>query len=163
MRIFIDTKLKGVNKMKYYYTDPLKAAWMWQEYSFKFMRKNPFVASEAQKEALMMIGREWTQYVDCENNFDGFFVADSHCGDDIEAAEDEYYIHPDCHEMLKPQIGDLMNINDDFRYLSTDHKGEKCIYEAYDYTDLKDVTEINTYPIIQRNGKAFFMPEVEND
>lgn len=54
-----------------------------------------------------------------------------------------YYLHPDCHAMLEPQEGDLCRFSD---------------VEFYPYFgEYKNQIE----EIIQRNGKAFFMPECE--
>lgn len=85
-----------------------------------------------------------------------------------DSAEMKIYIHPDCHEMLKPQVGDLMEYSKGkTEYIAAE---DKLHHEA-----LQDgfitLTRFNEWwgdynphdlaPIIQRNGIAFFMPEVE--
>ncbi len=144
--------------MKYYYTDPLKAAWMAKHFNFKFFEiysPHPDI-SEDQK-----------IHQDFNNEFFPLIIAS--------------YIHPDCHEMLKPQIGDLIKpiggyntetflyvdkfVDCEFECNSLGGKVPSSSYSGTDYLDsnheLPENERVSGFEIIQRNGKAFFMPEME--
>lgn len=105
--------------MKYYYTDPLKAAWMAQEHNLIVSIKDNIVVS-------------WQAILR---------LAIKTAANDYEL---RYYVSPHCHEMLKPQEDDLCCFGGDEFY----------IFDGYGYSNV--ITEI-----IKRNGKAFFMPEIE--
>lgn len=57
------------------------------------------------------------------------------------------YMHPSCYEMLKPQVGDLVRLVGCGHFVNDNRFGDK--------------SHIFIEEIIQRNGKAFFTPEVE--
>ena len=111
---------------------------------------------------------------------------------------DSHYVHPDCIELLRPQVGDLVESleNDwfapiekietyydyaikkygkDYNHNYDDTK-EKCDAQTEKDKDclvlhgqyMEDVAFWEGLPdefikIIQRNGKAFFMPEIEGE
>lgn len=120
---------------KYFYTDPLKAAWMTREFEIKIeLNGNSF-----------------------SDNFNFASIS-------LETAKTfniRYYIHTDFHEMFNPKENDLII------------SGGMIIQskECLDYTNLPIVCPLvhikgynsfdESLKIIQRNGKAFFMPEVE--
>lgn len=78
--------------------------------------------------------------------------------------KDKYYIHPDCYEIFKPQVGDLLRMDNTPRttYVTfiDDWDGEMFLADGEDY--LEDIREYHGYEwitaIIQRQGKAFFEP-----
>jgi hypothetical protein len=116
---------------KYYYTDPLKAAWMLQEYKVKFQ--------------------------------EGFYInggLDDRDGSWLDANDfnQRLYIHPDCYEMFKPQVGDLVEA---IALIGNKNKFG-VVNEVNDTWIASDkfIYETKTVKIIQRNGKAFFIPEI---
>lgn len=140
--------------MKYYYDDALKAAWMILNHSIRLIdgiseMENFQISSKRE------LGTEiYTIKMPCEygwTNARGAFVR-----------HNKPYVHPDCYEMLKPQIGDLVELNAPDELIFIVHGlREDCSYipllddrygRGYKY-ELKS--------IIQRNGIAFFMPKVE--
>lgn len=62
-----------------------------------------------------------------------------------------FYIHPDSYGILEPKVGDLVKIDGENEY-------QVINYDA----ELFDIRH-GVDQIIQRQGKAFFMPEVENE
>jgi len=121
--------------MKYYYTDPLASAWMAKYFGINYSQ-------------------------------DSFFVWHVTSGDmELGADHKKLYIHPDSLHLLEPQVGDLVTAKNDFvQYVAFVEKDglHKC------NTHFPDVilTENGDCPfkvtsIIQRNGIAFMMPEVE--
>lgn len=108
---------------RYYYTDPIKAAWMAREFWVEF-------ASHSYTDAMSYEGQ--LAFLD-----DGL---------PIEIAGDSLHI-------FEPMEGDVIrdDIDGEYQVVWKDHKG------------LGIDTSKGTYPpsgqIIQRNGKAFFMPE----
>lgn len=85
-----------------------------------------------------------------------------------EAASDKIYIHPDCHEMLKPRIGDLCKLKGNPDYDHYELTWELVLGFSKEGGFITDNSEFNPgyfeqyfEAIIQRDGKAFFMPEIE--
>ena len=99
----------------------------------------------------------------------------------------KYYIHPDCHEMLKPQEGDYLILDKSklepgyfqYFYPTTDRvsigesgyfrgkfyvsgRGDDCMNQASN-GDMDYDVPVNAVKVLQRNGKPFFMPEVDNN
>lgn len=123
--------------MRYYYTDPLKAAWMMKGHNFQF-------------DAIMGWKSIFEGACDCQLGgelLDGWF-------------EEKYYIHPDSHEMLKPQIGDIIEFYSSGKQVSiiVDNDNESVVYEQC--LELRHLNDLN-YEIIRRNNKAWFLPEIE--
>ncbi len=116
---------------KYYYNDPLKAVWMAREFQMKFKTS-----------------KDQNMYFDGGSDL----RTEKDCG--IYSGE-KYYIHPDCHKMLKPQIGDLLKDEDGKFHLMEGWHGECFIFVITSRNNSEN------YKIIQRNGKAFFTPEIE--
>ncbi len=116
--------------MKYYYTDALKATWM-------ILRQDMIMEEEL--------------------NLKGFGKEGSYYEDSLFEQVKKHYIHPDCHEMLKPQVGDVI-ITDYMPNMFlkitriTNDDVIKCGNSIFNFEDINE--------IIQRNGKAFFMPEI---
>ncbi len=128
---------------KYFYTDPLKAAWMGQEFGFNFYqlceaRNNP------------KIGNNLLRY-------------------EVSNREIKYYIiQLDSHNLLKPQVGDVFLDVRDAKppfaahvcdgLLNVKDEGLKISYNDINSGGFVPVAYVE---IIQRNGKAFFAPEIE--
>lgn len=119
--------------MKYFYTDPLKAAWM-------------------------MLQHKVSLFADVNDN--ALFMAFNRNGITVNGNIKRFEIEQICNDIFHPQIGDLVEFRDK--------------HTAYVYAkDLKSIpaakpqhsdpcfTVRDSEIIIQRNGKAFFMPEVE--
>lgn len=114
--------------MKYFYTDPLKAVYMAREFNV-----GTYLAG--QEDCLLPCGQLETLALIVLEKYDHL-------------PKWKYFIHPDCHEMLKPQVGDLL----------------KTVYAHHDeywmYREERQLlTRYNKAEIIQRNGKVFFSPE----
>ncbi len=106
--------------MKYYYTDPLKAAWMVKEHRLS-MEEAIII------DIMIVFGEGGLDYLSENDN--------------------KYYVDVACYDLLEPQVGDLCY----------DGYGDYFIVRDNDH-DIKDATLI-----IQRDGSAFFTPEVEDE
>lgn len=149
---------------KYFYSDVLKAVWMAREFNFKYKVGNNECCTT-------------DDFNSCIWNLN---------------TKNIYYLHLDCHEALKPQDGDLVEwrvdgvrttegkpILGDGHDKPTAFLTYKDIlasfftcknipasaggYGIYPITRFDVVRGEEKIEIIQRNGKAFFMPEIEND
>lgn len=131
--------------MKYYYADPLKAAWMAQEFNINFQ-----------------------QTYDGHKTFCDVDEADI-CYQIPEVSPQKNYIHPDCYEMLKPQVKDICidiinNYCGQISYFTGDNSNTHCAALIVPIrTNGKDFYFSNpkNLKIIQRNDNAFFIPEIE--
>ncbi len=128
--------------MRYYYINPLKAAWMAKEFGFKFgMGSNPFINTG--------LGGFIALSVDS--------LANAGWGEPI-------YLHPDSIPLLQPQVGDL------YLYFCPDGFAKTgFVHDIYDLNCDKGMVVNHHYHagvipsrIIERNGKAWFNPEVES-
>ncbi len=141
--------------MKYYYTDPLKAAWMAKEFKLNFQIPHLYKDEDYGMLNVMALqvdasDDETAHYIEAERNNGDSFVFEG-C-DEEDRYSGKYYIHPDYHDLLKPQAGDLLQ------------NGGGGIIEVMSDGTLFNVLGIykdTDVEIIQRDGKAFFMPEVE--
>lgn len=117
--------------MKYFYRDVIKAIWM--EKHFKIPLYKEDLKRNWMPGELGIQAEKYTYYAD----------------------DEKYYIHSDYHEILIPQIGDLV--------LFGNGNVKHWIYDSEYYIDPKNGIKIkyNWQEIIQRNDKAFFMPESE--
>lgn len=89
---------------------------------------------------------------------------------DVDQKKSPYCIHPDCYKIFKPQAGDLISgmlINTDKTIYMNIYALPYATYDdnpAFSIQPFKRSGSRNfkkdTVRIIQRNGKAFFMPEV---
>ncbi len=139
---------------RYYYTDPLKVAWMIREFGFRFA--NEHTGAELRlgiqgDEPLLMgagFGTKW----------------------------DRYYVHPDSYELLKPKSNDY-TLEGNIRFNEA-IPPVLCVYEPYEgyykkITGFREVTykdwfskqeHKETFAIIHRDNKAWFDPiEEENE
>lgn len=128
---------------RYYYTDPLAAAWMAKHFGFTY------VAPDG--EPAMGIEGVWL------------------CA---ELGLTRFYIHPDSVGLLEPREGDVIDMrpdgfchiflpDNDYDGLDTQH-GDIAEHFTSNATMKGDVPMIETdWKIIQRNGIPFHWPEVE--
>lgn len=129
--------------MKYYYTDPIKAAWMTQNFNIGYININTWDDSYS-------IGAyDFISNVIIPESSMGFACAPF----EGTLTDKKFYIHPDCYEMLKPQVGDLLACDTKVWWAQFKE-------QLIDDERLKR-PEYANYRVIQRNGKAFFMPECE--
>lgn len=136
---------------RYFYTDPLKAAWMLREHNICYGYSS-----------------RWNLDGDPldSNKVDNykFFL------DNFFSRKTRFYIHSASYDALKPQVGDLVK----WTINHGNHDKEVIVKEVMQEGQL-DIKWINhlfedkslstTYlpHIIQRNGKAWFTPEEEDD
>ncbi len=139
--------------MKYFYTDPLKAAWQVQNHEFKTYIELPFGSKGSWEKRQHHHANEVLEECLVSHVFSDSFWSNI----DLNSS-DKIYIHPDCHELLKPQVGDLVQeVGSTLTgYLDGFKSGGRFIIEGH-----TNKTVINI-KIIQRKGLPFFMPEVEN-
>lgn len=135
--------------IRYFYTDPLAAAWMEARHEMQFQSVN--------REEVAV--------------FSGMRAVNKKHGN-IELPP--FYIHPDSQHLLEPQIGDLVRLNHSVRpcYPVLDDKGKPVVSASgevvttlnFPYAEWMMFNEHfrpNVLSIIQRNGKPFHWPEKE--
>jgi len=138
--------------MRYYYDDPIKAAYMAREFQFRFTDKH----------------KSCELFYDNNKDFPFNFTPSNAIGCGYTGKE-FYLFH--CHEMLKPQVEDVVKTlysMDDIervfkvigRHSWEGEDGSKPEVILLDSIQFPSCGE-KTIEIIQRNGKAFFMPERE--
>lgn len=84
----------------------------------------------------------------------------------LECGQDNFHIHPDCHKNIEPLEGDIIQFN----WLSKrkqvvmifEDNNDASIYERALSLEFMEERNDDKFQIIQRNGKAFFMPEAED-
>lgn len=120
--------------MRYYYTDPLAAAWMAKYFGMKFTH-----------------GQGFEIYLSPHESWSGWYYTQS--GIRVHRHPNEtLYIHPDSVKLMEPQVGDILSVRS---VLGKDKKP----YYFYEYKGLASLPDI--WKIIQHNGIAFMWPEVE--
>lgn len=147
--------------VKPYYTDPLKAAWMAQEFGVFFLldefvcTKEKYIPKTDGSNGYITECEEWIQ---CKTK-DSMVIIDSNL--------DKFIIHPDSLRIFEPQKGDLLSTNGEPRtkYLTFINKESCDIFLADGEEYHQGIREYNSYEyiteIILRDGKHFFMPEEE--
>lgn len=145
MDVIAESSIRKAKMAKrYFYTDHIKAHWMLREHNIKL------VDMEGMDIQIFDYYGEHRNRICLAQESSSKWVY-----------EGVHYIHPDSHAMLEPQVGDLLKIGEDsYRTCGKNHKGERMIYND-PWGDIEDQEEINSFSILQRNGKAFFMPECE--
>lgn len=134
----------GKIAMKYFYTDPLKAAWMKKEHNIKIASSNSInLHIQCGVFTLTMAGEKYHGY---------------------QMPLTPLYVPQDCHHIFEPQVGDLASVE------AAHERGGK-VYTGYirNVTGMSimvngrlvDKSYVTKVEIIQRNGIAFFAPEVE--
>lgn len=139
---------------KMFYKDPLAAAYMAREYDIVY----------------------WDG-LGCEENYNQVWweVDDEYFYDIDERVVDTAYIHSDYHHIFEPQVGDLVLSETGYACVVVSDDQKRVIYEETESeTHLLDMFSFHSlstiraeiedgfsWSIIQRNGKPFFMPEIE--
>lgn len=82
-------------------------------------------------------------------------------GRSLLSGETKWYVNPDCYERLKPQEGDFVQSIDGVFEWKIEHASLPKEFIPYHFIGKKDDVWSGTFKIIQRDGKAFFMPEVQ--
>lgn len=124
---------------RWYYTDPLAAAWMAKHFGMRFSGAfaDGFFEIEARKSPLCSMG-EWFPK-----------------GDDFEYYG-LYYIHPDSLHLLEPKEGDVVEVaSNPSGYFSSYSSG---MFDNQPYSERDEF-----FKIIQRNGLPFMWPEQEKE
>ena len=129
---------------RYFYTDPLAAAWMAKHYALKF--------------------KNWRWN-------DLFFQFTPVNGVSKDAATDRLYIHPDSLHLLEPQVNDYIEYYNCFMGTIWRVEYGLCLVnetslangpeEESHYATLERVAPADVDKIIQRNGVPFMWPESE--
>lgn len=138
---------------RYYYTDPLKAAWMCQNFNFKITAPVNNICSADYEQSRQSIpmwlwGRYIEKYAQRKNDF-------------------KYHIMDNCHELLKPQIGDYGGNGDYSGIVNRVDKDGVGIILPYPHgssrvhSTLEYSFPIEEFILEKRNGKAFFTCECE--
>lgn len=126
---------------RYYYTDPLAAAWMARHYGMMFgIRHYEKIIWDC--EAQGMSG-DWHPIKDWEH-----IAADAADGN----AQPAYYIHPDSLHLLEPQVGDLVRWG---------YNRKDVCEGVFTWSSSADLHSDNWGQVFQRNGIAFHWPESE--
>ena len=133
-------KAAGKSTTRYFYTDPLAAAWMGQHFNM-----------------VTYIGR-------LPDDWDAYGQPNWHqCVDDWKYRQEKlkqpapkFYLHPESLNLLEPQVGDLL-------------RGDEQAIPTIRFMHLPDSDQMGVaaalmrrgFKIIQRKGKAFHWPESE--
>jgi hypothetical protein len=124
---------------RYFYSNPLAAAWMRLHFDMKFEQ-------------------------DVRVNFsalaEGSLFFNNYCSDGNEESPypDKHYIHPDSLPLLEPRVGDLIYITESkIGTLARLHDGNLKLFTG-DWLMKPDHVSI-----IRRDGKPFFWPESEEE
>lgn len=138
---------------RYYYTDPLKAAWMAREFGMKLI-----CYYEPEDEGLEYAGDEESY------PFEHAAIHAEMWGDVITEKCRRQYIHPDSLKILEPQVGDLILFEwGALTYVTPawvhEFKDGECRVVCGPQGPDDICLPIEECEIIQRNGKAFFWPE----
>jgi hypothetical protein len=142
---------------RYYYIDPLAAAWMSEHFGMRVMNKRRTV--------LRFSDGVWgsTRASTCVVQNNGFFMPH----------EGKLYIHPISVHLLEPSVGDLVQRADRttelVRHVRTNHpaladgSGTALYYDNPHIKRGQPWIDKAFVTIIQRDGKAFHWPESERE
>jgi hypothetical protein len=118
---------------RYFYTDPLAAAWMAKHFGMRFISWDS--------------GKEYEEFMPIYN-----------AGSPIEKIREDqrYVVHPDSLPLLEPMVGDLIYITESKIGTLTRQNGDHLKLFTGDWLIKPDHVSI-----IRRDGKPFFWPESE--
>ena len=135
--------------MKYYYNNILEAGYMVENFGIKLAHYEPARRTIAQSDNCIMTGGDDIFEIEWKQVIGGCWQEDS-----WETLP--FYVHPDSYHILEPQEGDV---------LSYYEQSEDMFPSQHVWTggSNKSYWSRVVFEIIQRNGKAFIMPEIEND
>lgn len=166
--------------MEYYYDDPLKAAWMSRDFGINLQIHHSY-----KDEDYGMLNVTYLQVDCCDDGTADYIEAYNQHGNFVFGGDDpddrysgDIYVHPDSNHIFEPKEGDLLRLyfytpeednranaymtgkvfglnNPVARTWFRDKRDGSIDYEDHRISD-------HEYKIIQRNNKAFFMPEINN-
>lgn len=166
--------------MKMFYKDPLKAAWMAREHKIRIFGEFNCYPSGKVTSVTFPINiypennkkyesKKVSTRVNSDNhhyrtlNNDLYELIETDTLEEIGAPEADndvlFVVHPDSYPIFEPQVGDI----------GTSSENEPCKFNGKDWLQGEGCDDSDGYyvtepvRIIQRNGKTFFMPEVENE
>lgn len=123
--------------MRYYYDDPIKAAWQLRQHGVKCTVYGSIVGDGTYRESTKPIPL-WALGRAIENN---------------QFSEYRFYISPETEESLLPRVGDLVELR---------LKDKPIIYHTVEsLSDAAGLGRSRIWRIIQRDNGVWFAPEVE--
>lgn len=146
---------------KYYYTDATEALLMMANHNIKIGIYEPVMGIITHTKNAILCGGD--EFIEFNKRDVAYGLFHDEC-------LDKYYIHPDCHQIFEPLIGDLVL----WTITHAPHDKETIAKTVgatgrYDFkwignlfTD-KHFSKHYEPRIIRREGKLFFTPETEND
>lgn len=151
--------------MKLFYSDPLKAAYMALNYEIKFIGHyagwRPCLDTTEDGRYRVSYNPEWWK-----NNIQKLLNIGTK--KDVEGNPLRFYIHPDSYAIFKPKVGDYVTKQIEKYHFPTWISAiapDGTFYSA-GFDSMRqyegNIADKNL-KIIQRNGKAFFMPEIESE
>jgi hypothetical protein len=124
---------------RYFYTDPLAAAWMAKRFGMRFD-----VDMEDVLLAVYHFHRQQTQHLDISPELQNISVT---------VTGRKIFVHPGSLHLLEPKVGDLLEV------LENGFNVAKRVHDAFDLKALK--SEWRLLEIIHRAGTRFHWPESE--
>ena len=125
---------------RYFYTDPLAAAWMVKHFGMRF----PCNSAKCK-------GREYS--IGGLASYCAKRLVDQRC-------QERFYIHPDSLTLLKPQIGDWVKFDDVTAGIISDKDNKRKEVVVY-FDGYCLVPKWSELEIIQRDEMAFMWPKSE--
>ena len=146
---------------KYYYTCPIKALYMMKEFGVEFetyhqskIDGRPFFFKK--------FNDMWVNNVNIDDGDGSVRLVDLlYCKDESKTrVNDKIYVSKESEHIFEPKEGDI-GIERNLHSVDTCYFGGK--YWAYENEERRSTPHQQRVKIILREGKQFFMPEVEND
>lgn len=132
--------------MKLYYDDPLIAVYMVREFGVKFKAEHMWCLHDVTS----LYGEIEISFEDkTEFDFGLCLFSNTEIG---HTSESILYIHSDSHSIFEPQDGDLIYMKNGSHTMLIDDIWIENFGDKFD---------LQLDEIIQRNGKHFFMPNIE--
>ncbi len=139
--------------MKYYYTDPIKAAWMAKEFGLILMQ----YPTADQEGTWSNYPWNWMESALENDPEESLMVADALKFLEM-TAESRIYVAPECHNIMPITTGDIIK-NYWNQYVQV---SKVCGDDVHWNTDEgKDWIGANQCQIISRDNKLWFCPEIE--
>lgn len=128
-----------MSEKRYFYRDPLAAAWMEKHFGMRFL------LNEKETESIRILGNQ----INCYPHHEKFEI--------------KIHIHPDSLHLLEPQENDVVKYVEYFTTINSSAVTEQYYYGFWFPTHTAGgITYQNHYKeIIRRNNIAFMWPDVE--
>ena len=140
--------------MKFFYTDPLKVAWMAENFDMRFIHRQD--KEQNLLKPYVMYSHFCREYYIDLHNIIGLETDDVHFH--VEKGE-KLYVHPDCHEMLKPKSAD--KDEDGYLWMPCRNLWINPLI-VINWITGKTTEHVRQESFTsKRNGIAFFMPEIK--